>query len=295
VSPSFNLQSSFTLRPSQLHVNAVLPFVLLFATFKSTLGFEGCNICADGSTITKPDHFIDLLSSTCQDYSDYVLTIDSESLKCEKLRFVAPTCGCPVLLDPCTLCSDGSSISNPDNVVIPCGDGQYTYMCQDYNDLLKGIPNDSESCRGSRSAFGVSCGCPAFGNLCTMCKGGALMDTHDKEFIVTVRLEAIHALFLDDAGDVSTEMFTCGSAETALSALYQQDDSKCYWNQLLHGQACGCPDNSEIITLGWTQRCTGTLSLSGSLLIIVSISTKSRKVRWSPYNQIILGISYSTR
>ena len=45
------------------------------------------------------------------------------------------------------------------------------------------------------------------------------MDKHDKELVVTVGVEAIHALFLDDAGDVSTEMFTCGSAETALSAL----------------------------------------------------------------------------
>jgi hypothetical protein len=121
-----------------------------------------------------------------------------------------------------------------------------------------------------------------------MCKGGALMDKPEKEFVVTVGAEAIRELFLDDA----TKLFTCGSAETALTSLYQQGDSKCYWNQLLHGQACGCPDNSEIITLGWTQRCSRILSLSGSLLIIVSITTKPPNVRWSPYNQIVLGISF---
>ena len=84
-----------------------------------------------------------------------------------------------------------------------------------------------------------------------MCKGGVLMDKPDKEFVVTVGAEAIHALLLDTVRDVGTKLFTCGSAETtALSALYQQGESKCYWNQLLHVQACGCPDNSEITTLG---------------------------------------------
>ena len=36
-----------TMRPSQLHA---LPLVLLLATFKSTLGFEKCTFCFDGST-----------------------------------------------------------------------------------------------------------------------------------------------------------------------------------------------------------------------------------------------------
>jgi len=85
---------------------------------------------------------------------------------------------------------------------------------------------------------------------------------------------------------------TCEFADSVFSSFYTQDDSRCYWNQLLRGQACGCPDNSQIRTLIWTQRCAGILSLSGSLIIIVSIITKSRKVRWSPYNQIVLGISF---
>jgi len=163
------------------------------------------------------------------------------------------------------------------------------YTCQQWNDGLEGLPNDSRSCHRARSGFGVTCGCPVYGDPCTICKGGALMDKPNKEFVATVGAEAIHELFLDAAGDVS---FTCGSAEKALSALYRQGESKCYWNQLLHGQACGCPDNSEIITLGWTQRGSGILSLSGSLLIIVSIITKPLNVRWSPYNQIVLGISF---
>ena len=214
--PSSNLRPSSTMRPSQLHVNAIFPFVLLFATFKSTLGFEGCNICADGSTITKPDYFLGgFINISCQAYSDESLSIDADSDSCDRSRFFAGECGCPVLLDPCTLCWDGSSITNPDNDVDIYGDGREVYTCQQWNDGLEGLPNDSRSCHRARSGFGVTCGCPVYGDPCTICKGGALMDKPEKEFVVTVGAEAIRELFLDDA----TKLFTCGSAETALSAL----------------------------------------------------------------------------
>ena len=62
----------------------------------------------------------------------------------------------------------------------------------------------------------------------------------------------IYELVIDER-DAGTKMTTCESAQIAMSAFYQQGESKCYWNQLLHGQACGCPDNSEIRTLGLTQ------------------------------------------
>ena len=108
---------------------------------------------------------------------------------------------------------------------------------------------------------------------------GAINDIHPKDF------DPNELLFS------SNRKSSCEVAESVFSSLYTQDDSRCYWNQLLRGQVCGCPDNSEIRALVWTQRCSGILSLSGSLLIIMSIITKPRNVRWSPYNQIVLGIS----
>ena len=77
----------------------------------------------------------------------------------------------------------------------------------------------------------------------------------------------------------------CEIIETYFAASYTQNDSWCYWNQLVRGQTCGCPDNSEIKALVWTQRSSAILSLSGSLLISMSIIKKPRNVRWSPYNQ----------
>ena len=59
---------------------------------------------------------------------------------------------------------------------------------------------------------------------------------------------AINAIYPEDF--VPDELFsfiktksTCEVAESVYSSFYTQDDSKCYWNQLMHGQACGCPDS----------------------------------------------------
>ena len=245
----------------------LLPFDLL--STKSSLGFESCNICAvDGSTITNPDYVLAFHKTTCQNLSDSLLSIDSESLKCEQASFDAADCGCPPVSDPCTLCWDASSITKPDKVI----DGK-VYTCQDHNDNLLGIPNGSGTCHGYRSRMGLICGCPVYEDSCTMCKGGDKMGEPGQN------AEMINAWNSWFSGEVGTKMFTCESAENALSFLYQQNDSKCYYNQLLHGQACGCPDNTESITLGWTQRCLGILSLFGSLIIIMSVITKPRNVR----------------
>ena len=176
-----------------------IAIVLLVSTFKSTLGFESCNLCADGSTITKPDHLLGITSpymrNTSKDLIDALLIIRSEELLCDRSRFYAAHCGCPVLLDPCTLCSDGSSITKPDKVIYVYGDGQFMDTCQDFNDRFLVIPNDSRTCNGAGSAYGVECGCPIFGDPCTMCKGGALMDKHDKEVVATLGVKAIHTYF----------------------------------------------------------------------------------------------------
>ena len=54
---------------------------------------------------------------------------------------------------------------------------------------------------------------------------------------------------------------TCEFAELVFSSFYTEDDSRCYWNQLLRGQVCGCPDNSE------TNSCLDTTLLGNSLSI----------------------------
>ena len=105
--------------------------------------------------------------------------------------FAAASCGCPVLLDPWTVCSDESSITKPNEVIDVYGDGREMYTCQQWNDGLEGVPNDSGTCHGARSAFGVDCDCPIYGDPCTICKGGALMGKLDKEFVVSVGAEAM--------------------------------------------------------------------------------------------------------
>jgi hypothetical protein len=118
-----------------------------------------------------------------------VLDIDSASLSCDLESFNAAYCGCTVLPNPCTFCFDGSSITEPDQVIdIPgiYGGGELFVTCQEMNDRFVGIPTDSRTCLGARSAFGEECGCPVYKDPCTMCEGGALLCKPKKEFEVTV-------------------------------------------------------------------------------------------------------------
>jgi len=134
------------------------------------------------------------------------------------------------------------------------------------------VHENSQECRIIRTLAKL-CECkPRKENTCTICGGG---DTMSKPFQkVVFTFGAINDIypedFFSDAYKFSfSKEATCELAKSVFSSFYTQDDSRCYWNQLLRGQACGCPDNSEIRTLVWTQRCSGMLSLSGSLLIVL--------------------------
>ena len=134
------------------------------------------------------------------------------------------------------------------------------------------------------------CRCkPRAENICTLFAGGDAMRNPSQR--VQFTFGAIKDSFAT-ANWKETPESSCEWAESFFASLYKKDDSWCYWNQLVRGQTCGCPENSEIVALLWILCCSGTLSLCGSLFISISIITKPRNVRWSPYNQIVLGISF---
>ena len=84
---------------------------------------------------------------------------------------------------------------------------------------------------------------------------------------------------------------SCELAESLATWLYEANDRVCFWNQLVRGPACGCPNISHIEALVWAQRFSGILSLTGGLLLILYVLSKPKKTKWSPYNQIILSVS----
>ena len=156
------------------------------------------------------------------------------------------------------------------------------------------VHENTQICRLARQ-LGKLCGCKSQKeNACSICGGGDVMSNPFQKIVFN--FDAINNIYPAELGnelDVFKDReITCEVADSHMAFVYTQDDSWCYWNQLVRGQICGCPDNSAIVALVWTQRCSGILSLSGSLLISMSILTKPRNVRWSPYNQIVLGISF---
>ena len=134
-----------------------------------------------------------------------------------QVQIFAADCGCPVLLAPCTLCWDGSSITKPDEVIDIDADGVALFTCQVLNDGLVSIPNDSRSCHLFRSAAGVDCGCSVYGDPCTMCKGGASMSKPKQEFVATVGATAIQNYLSQDRQ--ADRLITCGQAEHVLSVV----------------------------------------------------------------------------
>ena len=123
-----------------------------------------------------------------------------------------------------------------------------------------------------------------------ICAGGDKLRNPFQELLVTFGV--VKNIYSEGFQEV-TPYASCTIIESVFAYWdTTQDDSFCYWNQLVRGQICGCPDNSEIKALVWTQRCSRILSLSGSLLISMSIIKKPRNVRWSSYNQIVLSVSF---
>jgi hypothetical protein len=169
------------------------------------------------------------------------------------------------------------------------GDDLLEPNCGKFSSLTLLAHENSQICRRNRGLAHL-CGCkPRVENQCTLCVGGATMSNPFE--VLEFKFGAVDTIYPEGFQD-GNPYASCELAESFLANWYTQDDSWCYWNQLVRGMACGCPDLSAIKALVWTQRCSGILSLSGSLLIIMSIITKPRNVRWSPYNQIVLSISF---
>jgi hypothetical protein len=265
---------------------------------------NACRLCKSGGSVTETGTMITTPSGesiSCESFEAQLHNFESSSINCTRLddETYADKCGCSEAeaFVPCSLCVGGEAVPFPEKEItgIEGDDGDYvSQTCGTAANIAVVIPESSQECKWVRLASKL-CGCkPRSENTCTLCGGGDIMTNPFQEVVFT--FGATNDIYPEDFRDF--ELFstgresTCEFAESVFSSFYTQDDSRCYWNQLLRGQACGCPDNSQIRTLVWTQRCSGILSLSGSLIIIVSIITKPRKVRWSPYNQIVLGISF---
>ena len=262
---------------------------------------NACRLCKNGGVITDTNKRITTPSGedvSCESFEAQLHNVESSSFECTSLDddSYANFCGCSEseAFVPCTLCVGGETVPKPEKVIKGLdvlGLGFLKQTCDAMQGVALLVHEKTPSCKFARTMAQL-CDCnPREENTCTICGSGADMTNPFKEVVFV--FGPINNIYPEVfQGESRSRLSTCEIAQSAMASLYTQDDSWCYWNQLMRGQFCGCPDNSDIIALVWTQRCSGILSLSGSLLIIISILTKPRNVRWSPYNQIVLGISF---
>ena len=259
-----------------------------------------CHLCKNGGYMKETSKIITTPSGervSCKSFEAQLHNFTSTSMNCTSLdESYADQCGCPEseAFVPCSLCGEGEVVPFPEKEISGAegvGLGFVNPTCGTIASLALIVRENSQDCRWARTLAQL-CECkPRAENTCTICGGG---DTMAKPFQdVIFAFGPINNMYPEVfRGETSNRKSTCEVAESSMASLYTQDDDWCYWNQLMRGQVCGCPDNSAITVLVWTQRWSGILSLSGSLLIIISIITKPRNVILSPYNQIILGISF---
>jgi hypothetical protein len=265
---------------------------------------NACNICEggdllDGLTLTTAENGEVI---TCNTAQARLRNVDSNSSKCNEnnIEAVSSLCGCSQGKEfiPCTLCPNGEPSPYPDKDIVGIDGIGFDYIehnCGVFDQSLIRGDETSSLCVSARTTSYL-CGCTSpIENHCTMCQPGETMRNPFAEYFWAFGdiasfgeeydLEASTGRF-----DISRK-WTCELAESFLAGAYTNDDELCYHATLHRGHSCGCPSNAETIALVWTQRASGTLSLVGSLIILVSILFKKKKVRWSPYNQIVMSIS----
>lgn len=183
----------------------------------------------------------------------------------------------------------------PDKMIVGMDGFGYDYLeprCGSLDEAAKFNDQSDVACFSARILAKV-CGCAMPETSCSMCEaaGDTVSNPHG-EYRWT--FGNIQESFPEIHESIDIERrFRCEMADSFLSAVYDNGNDFCYFNQVIRGTACGChgSQSSRVIALVWSQRCSGLLSLFGSLLIIVFILTKEEKNRWNTYNQLVLSIS----
>ena len=180
---------------------------------------------------------------TCQELDDYLSKLPPETCDTNRvigIRQNAIPCGCPSAVEPCSMCSDGTSnMAYPDRLV-PFfrirGDSNGKVTCEDVAEygmsLKRNSIGDESECQAIEDLSSY-CGCfsddsVAPKNACTLCPDG---ESVPQEF-----------------GDTMTPFgYTCDTIDEYLSFL---DDSTC---TLEHAQrlqradfVCGCPNSQSV-------------------------------------------------
>jgi hypothetical protein len=141
-------------------------FALLLATRRHLGAIEPCTLCLDGSSVTMPNSMIEIPGYpklSCSAIDDLIPSLfpDDTAPECTLARQVSSLCGCPILPNSCSLCSDGSAVSRPDVQIEEFTDiflGNVP-SCQWVEAYLRSFDQDHKVCHTSREIISSKCGC----------------------------------------------------------------------------------------------------------------------------------------
>jgi len=252
-----------------------------------------CSLCPDGEQASQPGKNVsipDLPFQTCGQLEDalgMLLKDGAEACGLMSQAF-ASYCGCtPTRANSCSLCRDGSHVSDPFRPVELLKDefGGIVPSCAVYESFVAGLEDGSKQCSNAQ-LFGTICGCPAVQDHCVFCPGESVPD----EYLNTTVGEL--AILYDFT-------MTCGEAEAYLQYQIEGNSDECIMAQ--HSNyLCGCNDGrfsyfganstKKQAALAWTPRISAFFSCVGSLLIIWDIMSSKQRKR-AIYSQLVLGMS----
>jgi len=199
----------------------------------------------------------------------------------------------------CTVCSGGEDVIFPDKTIQDlesAGVNFSGHTCGTLDQMARSFNESNEICSNIRIVSKM-CGCQVPENSCSVCSKNAVMKNPNAEIFWTYYGSLSDVLPQLTGGDL-TESFdtnlklSCEAADSLLAHAFNQDDFICNSGHLFRGTNCGCPPDSDVIAILWSQRCSGGLSLAGSLFIIFSILRTRKTGELSAFNQIILCISF---
>ena len=259
---------------------------------------NACQLCPDVLANNFVTSSIFGIRIRCESFLHQLHSFDRDSEECQSLddsHREACECTEPEEFVPCTLCPGGEAVPYPDKIIVGMeglGFDQLEPTCGVLDQASAGLSEKDPACPTAR-VIAKMCGCNVPENACAICEPGKSLSNplHEYEWAFGTITDSFPQLV--ETINLNEREFTCELADSFLSAAYNNRDAFCYFNQLIRGTACGCGGSNSIKVgaLVWTQRCSGILSLMGSLAIIAFVLTKKAKNRWNTYNQIVLSIS----
>lgn len=221
---------------------------LLLLLSLSTEALGGCNLCADGSDVEKPDFVLDIKEpvplKTCRDLSNALVFVDAGSDNCFKTQALGRLCGCPVTEGSCSICQGGEEVLKPLQLLEGLIDmsneeellGRPTRVertCGYADSIISQYQSGDQKCLDlPYDDLRRYCGCPGDeeqSNQCTLCPGGEILPT-------STDLSTIHFTLNGD-------LLTCQDAQE-LADREEQGSFTCSAMQSI-ASLCGCPSPRE--------------------------------------------------